>query len=85
MAREGLDRQLGALRDAVDWIAQKLVDLETDSTRQLLDATKLGGESAKQSAAACGRPARNFGARRMPVPSIALPAASALAEWPPRL
>lgn len=45
MAR-GLDTELAQLRDAVQRIGQNLVDLELDSSRQLLEASTLVGESA---------------------------------------
>jgi len=43
-----IDQKLQALRDAVERIGQNLVDLEVDSSRQLLEASKLTGESATQ-------------------------------------
>jgi hypothetical protein len=52
MSREELDRRLEALHTAVDRIGQNLVELEVDSTRELLEATKLDGESAEEWASA---------------------------------
>jgi hypothetical protein len=48
MSREHTEQKLQALRDAVERIGQNLVDLEVDSSRQLLEATKLSGESARR-------------------------------------
>jgi hypothetical protein len=47
-----LDSDLGQLREAVQRIGQNLVDLELDSSRQLLEASTLVGESATRWAAA---------------------------------
>jgi hypothetical protein len=52
MMRDGLDRDLQRLREACARIAANLVDLEIDSSRQLLEASKLAGESAAAWAAA---------------------------------
>jgi hypothetical protein len=46
MAREATDRKLQMLREAIERIGQNLVELETDSNRQLLEASKLSGQSA---------------------------------------
>jgi hypothetical protein len=46
MAHPLLDTKLQALRDAVERVGQSLVELEVDSSRQLLEASKLAGESA---------------------------------------
>jgi hypothetical protein len=48
MTRAVIDEKLQALRDAVERIGQNLVEVELDSSRQLLEATKLAGESAQQ-------------------------------------
>jgi hypothetical protein len=48
MAHELIDQKLQGLRDAVERIGQTLVDLEVDSSRQLLEASKLTGDSAAQ-------------------------------------
>ena len=46
MAHALIDQRLQELRDAVERIGQNLVDLEVDSSRQLLEASKLSGGSA---------------------------------------
>ena len=51
MTRAETDEKLKTLRDAVERIGQNLVDLEVDSSRKLLEATKLSGESASRWAA----------------------------------
>jgi hypothetical protein len=48
MTRAEIDEKLTTLRDAVERIGQNLVDLEVDSSRKLLEATKLSGESASK-------------------------------------
>lgn len=46
MRTEHVDRRLADLHQACEHISANLVDLEIDSGRQLLDATRLEGESA---------------------------------------
>jgi hypothetical protein len=55
MTRAEIDEKLKTLRDAVERIGQNLVDLEVDSSRKLLEATKLSGESASEWAAASAK------------------------------
>ncbi|MGN6868405.1 MAG: hypothetical protein ACTHMY_08385 [Solirubrobacteraceae bacterium] len=52
MKLDDLDRELARLRDASERVAANLVELEIDSSRQLLEASTLSGESAKQWSAA---------------------------------
>ena len=52
MKPDDLDRRLERLRDASGRIAANLVELEIDSSRQLLEATNLAGESAARWSAA---------------------------------
>jgi hypothetical protein len=52
MTHAEIDEKLRTLREAVERIGQNLVDLEVDSSRKLLEATKLSGESAQQWASA---------------------------------
>jgi hypothetical protein len=54
MTRDDLDRDLHRLHDVCARIAANLVDLEIDSSRQLLEASKLEGESAASWTAAGG-------------------------------
>jgi hypothetical protein len=55
MTADELDRELDRLKDAGERVAANLVELEIDSSRQLLEASTLSGESAKQwSAASAG-------------------------------
>src|SRR5438445_182037 len=46
------DRKLDQLREAAERIKANLVELELDSSRQLLEASTLEGESAARSSAA---------------------------------
>jgi hypothetical protein len=46
MTRDDVDRDLDRLREACARIASNLVELEIDSSRQLLEASRLEGESA---------------------------------------
>ncbi len=55
MTRAEIDEKLKTLRDAVERIGQNLVDLEVDSSRKLLEATKLSGESAARWASASAK------------------------------
>ena len=55
MTRAEIDEKLGTLRDSVERIGQNLVDLEVDSSRKLLEATKLSGESASRWASASAK------------------------------
>ena len=55
MSHEAIDEKLKTLREAVERIGQNLVELEVDSSRKLLEATKLSGESAKQWSAASAK------------------------------
>ncbi len=48
MTRAAINNKLQALRDAVERIGQNLVEVELDSSRQLLEATRLAGQSADQ-------------------------------------
>lgn len=48
MSHALIDQKLEGLRSAVERIGQNLVDLEVDSSRQLLEASKLTGESAER-------------------------------------
>ena len=52
MRTEQIDRRLADLHQACEHISANLVDLEIDSGRQLLDATRLEGESAARWATA---------------------------------
>lgn len=55
MTHTEIDEKLKTLRDAVERIGQNLVDLEVDSSRKLLEATKLSGESASRWASASAK------------------------------
>jgi hypothetical protein len=55
MTRAEIDEKLKALRDSVERIGQNLVELEVDSSRKLLEATKLTGESATRWSSASAR------------------------------
>lgn len=55
MTRAEIDEKLKTLRDAVERIGQNLVDLEVDSSRKLLEATKLSGGSASEWASASAK------------------------------
>jgi hypothetical protein len=48
VSHEAIDNKLRTLREAVERVGQNLVDLEVDSSRKLLEATKLSGESAQR-------------------------------------
>lgn len=50
--RSDLDNELAQLREAVQRIGQNLVDLELDSSRELLEASTLTGQSATRWSAA---------------------------------
>jgi hypothetical protein len=52
MRSEQTDQRLAALHQASERISANLVDLEIDSGRQLLEATRLEGQSAVRWAAA---------------------------------
>ena len=52
MRTEHIDRRLADLHQACEHISANLVDLEIDSGRQLLDATRLEGQSAARWATA---------------------------------
>ena len=52
MRSEHIDRRLADLHQACERISANLVDLEIDSGRQLLDATRLEGQSAERWASA---------------------------------
>jgi hypothetical protein len=53
MKLDDLDQELDRLREVSDHIAANLVELEIDSSRQLLEASALSGTSATRWAAAC--------------------------------
>jgi hypothetical protein len=55
MSHPVIDQKLEGLRSAVERIGQNLVDLEVDSSRQLLEASKLTGESAERWSAASAK------------------------------
>ena len=52
MKLDDLDRELERLREASERVAANLVELEIDSSRQLLETSTLSGESAAQWASA---------------------------------
>jgi hypothetical protein len=52
MTLDDLDRELTRLKEASERVAANLVELEIDSSRRLLDASTLTGESAEQWSAA---------------------------------
>jgi hypothetical protein len=54
MKLDELDQELGRLRTASERIATNLVELEIDSSRQLLEASTLTGESLERWSAASG-------------------------------
>ena len=62
MRTEHIDRRLADLHKACERISANLVDLEIDSGRQLLEATRLEGQSAARWAAASAERSRNCGA-----------------------
>jgi hypothetical protein len=53
--RTVIDGKLQVLRDAAERVGQNLVELETDPSRELLDGSKLAGESAARWSSASGK------------------------------